>query len=209
MDWKTFGGAITQHAPELGAVVGSFIMPGAGTALGGAAGKLVSVLGQAFGLGPAPTPDALMTAVQGDPQAALKLAQIQTDHADKILAAKTELAIEELRTARDEQAAINQTMQTELASNNRFAADWRPLVGYAFAIGFFFEMLVTIIAIMYAVFANQPTILAQLPAIIGAFAALDGIAMPVLGIVAHHRGRTERIDANDGEDDVPPAPAKK
>lgn len=101
--WKDAGAAITKYAPALGAAV-------AGPA-GGMAGTLISVIGKAFGLGDNPTPDAVITALQTNPDAAVKLAQIEADHKDKILAAL--IAMRQADSA--DVSEVNQTIRADEA----------------------------------------------------------------------------------------------
>jgi hypothetical protein len=98
--WKEVGAAITKVAPALGSVFGP-----AGAAVGG----LVSVVGRAFGLGDNPTPDAVLTALQTSPDAAVKLAQIEADHKDRIIA-----ALVAMRQADSEDLnQVNQTIRAD------------------------------------------------------------------------------------------------
>lgn len=100
--WKDVGSAITKVAPALGSVFGP-----AGAAVGG----LVGVIGKAFGLGDSPTPDAVLTALQSSPDAAVKLAQIEADHKDKILAAL--VAMRQADSA--DVSEVNQTIRADMA----------------------------------------------------------------------------------------------
>ena len=83
MDWRSVGNtAIAVGAPLLG---GALFGP-AGAAVG-------SIIAGKFGVSPESTPDQVMAAINGDPDAALKLRQIETTHVERL----QELENEKLR----------------------------------------------------------------------------------------------------------------
>lgn len=83
MDWKQVGNtAISVGAPLLG---GALFGP-AGAAVG-------SIIAGKFGVSPESTPEQVMAAITGDPDAALKLRQIETTHVERL----QELENEKLR----------------------------------------------------------------------------------------------------------------
>lgn len=94
MDWKQVGNAvISVGAPLLG---GALFGP-AGAAVG-------SIIAAQFGVSPDATPDQVLTAIKGDPDAALKLRKIETDHVERL----QELENERLRIeTADVQSARN------------------------------------------------------------------------------------------------------
>lgn len=94
MDWKQVGNtAISVGAPLLG---GALFGP-AGAAVG-------SIIAAQFGVSPDATPDQVLTAINGDPDAALKLRQIETTHVERL----QELENERLRIeTADVQSARN------------------------------------------------------------------------------------------------------
>ena len=74
MDWKQVGNtAIAVGAPLLG---GALFGP-AGAAVG-------SIIAGKFGVSPDSTPDQVMAAITGDPEAALKLREIETTHVERL-----------------------------------------------------------------------------------------------------------------------------
>lgn len=80
MDWKEIG----RTAASVGA-------PLLGGALFGPAGAAVgSIIAAQFGVSPDATPDQVLTAVKGDPDAALKLRKIETDHVEHLQALENE-----------------------------------------------------------------------------------------------------------------------
>lgn len=94
MDWKQVGNtAISVGAPLLG---GALFGP-AGAAVG-------SIIAGKFGVAPDATPEQVLTAIKGDPDAALKLRQIETTHVERL----QELENERLRIeTADVQSARN------------------------------------------------------------------------------------------------------
>lgn len=94
MDWKEIGNtAVKVGAPLLG---GALFGP-AGAAVG-------SIIAGKFGVSPESTPEQVMAAINGDPDAALKLRQIETTHVERL----QELENERLRIeTADVQSARN------------------------------------------------------------------------------------------------------
>ena len=80
MDWKEIG----RTAASVGA-------PLLGGALFGPAGAAVgSIIAAQFGVSPDATPDQVLTAIKGDPDVALKLRKIETDHVEHLQALENE-----------------------------------------------------------------------------------------------------------------------
>ena len=94
MDWKQVGNAvISVGAPLLG-----------GALFGPAGATVGSIIAGKFGVSPESTPEQVLTAIKGDPDAALKLRKIETDHAERL----QELENERLRIeTADVQSARN------------------------------------------------------------------------------------------------------
>lgn len=94
MDWKGVGNAVIKAgAPLLG-----------GALFGPAGSVIASIISGKFGVSPDATPDQVLTAIKGDPDAALKLRQIETTHVERL----QELENERLRIeTADVQSARN------------------------------------------------------------------------------------------------------
>ena len=94
MDWKQVGNtAISVGAPLLG-----------GALFGPAGSVIASIISGNLGMSPDATPDQVMAAIKGDPDAALKLRKIETDHTERL----QELENERLRIeTADVQSARN------------------------------------------------------------------------------------------------------
>jgi len=121
--WSDLGNTVAKAAPLLG---GAIAGPG-----GAAIGKLVA---SAFGVD-ADDPAAIKRAIENDPQAALKLREIETRHKERLeeLALERHKADLEAETARH--AASQKTIQTEAEHGTDYVKETRPkiarLSGYA------------------------------------------------------------------------------
>lgn len=103
-------------------------LPALGTALGGPAGAAIGVaLGKA--LGTDPTPDAVAAAL--NPDAAVKLKEIEADLAKAQVSADVTVL-----------QSVNQTMQAEAKSDHWPTYAWRPFVGFCFGIAWLGDYLV-------------------------------------------------------------------
>lgn len=121
MDWKDLQGIIGGAAPLLGTLIGG----PAGAAVG-------SIVASALGVGA--TPSEVSQALATNPDAAVKLKQIESDQAVKL----QELAVnaENNRLIADTAAiaAINTTIQTEAKSDHWPTYWWRPFIGMSFGL---------------------------------------------------------------------------
>ena len=80
MDWKGVGNAVIKAgAPLLG-----------GALFGPAGSVIASIISGKFGVSPDSTPDQVLTAIKGDPDAALKLREIETNHVEHLQALENE-----------------------------------------------------------------------------------------------------------------------
>ena len=121
MDWKKLGVRVAKiGAPLLGGALGG---PG-----GAAIGSIVASL---FGVDN--DPGAIYQAVQSDPQAAVKLRELELNHKERL----EELQVERARIDMEERLGtirqINETMRAESKSEHWIQYSWRPVNGYAFA----------------------------------------------------------------------------
>ena len=80
MDWKGVGNAVIKAgAPLLG-----------GALFGPAGSVIASIISGKFGVSPESTPDQVLTAIKSDPDAALKLREIETTHVERLQALENE-----------------------------------------------------------------------------------------------------------------------
>lgn len=117
MDWKDIAGAVGRFAPLVG------------TAIAGPAGAAVGAIVSAA-LGTANTPDAVSQALAINPDAAVKLAEIEKDKTLGIQ--QLVVAAEQNRLAADTAAlqTVNATMQAEDKAEHWASWLWRPFLGF-------------------------------------------------------------------------------
>lgn len=171
MDWSWDGvkEVIGKAAPLLGSALG----PG-----GAAAGALVAGL---FGV--ENTPDAIGQAIQADPQALVKLKQLEEENKHEL-----RKMVIEAETAR--LAEINKTMRAEATAQDGYVRRWRPTFGYMVAITWFIQS----VAIAWAMVA-KPENAADLINAVTALTPMWGIALSILGINITSRSRDKRVQS--------------
>ena len=174
MDWKDVGKAIAKYAPALGTALGG--------PAGGAVGTLASMVAGAFGLKPDAKPDQVMAAIEKDPQAAVKLKEIETNAKTEMHRLNVQLAIQRSQQETAQIQAVNATMQAESKSEHWPQYSWRPTNGFAFPIA------------VIAVYFVLPLLGKTVPNVpewvwIG--------WLSILGVTTYHRGKEKRIKAGD------------
>jgi hypothetical protein len=117
MDWKDIANAVGEAAPILGTLIGG----PAGTAIGG----LV-----AAALGTANTPAAVSAALATDPDAAVKLKQIEADQSVQLRQLTVQDAANALSAETARIQAVNATMQAEASASHWPTYTWRPFIGF-------------------------------------------------------------------------------
>ena len=124
MEWKDVSKALGSVAPVLGTLVGG----PAGAAIG-------AVVAQALGVGA--TPGEVSQALTIDPEAAVKLKQIEATRQTELQGLV--VAAEQNRLAADTAAiqAVNATMQVEAKADHWPTYFWRPFCGMVFGTMFF------------------------------------------------------------------------
>lgn len=184
-DWKDIAEKVGAFAPILGTLV-------AGPA-GGAVGAMI-----ASALGVANTPDAVHEALKVNPDAAVKLAQIEKDR--QVELQQLVVTAENNRLAAETAAvgAVNATMQAEAKSEHWPTYTWRPFIGFCVGINTLAASLLVLAVFVPMMFGNaQATVaIAQLPTVLGALAAISGVVMPILGIASWFRGKAQADPAN-------------
>lgn len=177
MDWKDVAGIVGKAAPLVG------------TLLGGPPGAVVGGL-VASVLGVEAKPDAVAEAMRADPEAALKLAQLQNEHARELRRMALEAAANAMaeETARIREA--NETYRTELASSDGYARRMRPTFGYVVAGSIAVEVLLAVYVVVF-----DPAQLPNLVLLFQALAVPQGIALAVLGVYVKKRSDEKALDA--------------
>ena len=184
MDWSTVAQDVAKSAPVLGTLLGG--------PAGGAIGSLV-----ASALGVQNNASDVSQALVTDPDAAVKLKQIESDNSVKL----HELVLEQYKATLQAQTQagsdINATMQAESKSEHWLQFSWRPIIGLAVAADLVVSVVTVGIAYVGVMFCGQKAdALQYLPSMLGAMAALIGVASPILGIASYFRGKTQLASAN-------------
>ena len=176
MDWSDLGESIASMAPMLGSAFG----PG-GTAIGG-------LISAAFGGNGKESPDELAKLIAADPQAAMKLREIESNNKVELERLVIQGRSNELAHETSQIESVNATMRQEAVSGDAWQRRWRPFWGYISGTAFFMQ----IVAIIYVMIA----IPASAAAIIGSIASLQvfwSVPLAVLGISAYQRGKEKRV----------------
>jgi hypothetical protein len=123
MEWKDLAQTVGKFAPMLGTLIGG--------PAGATAGAIVASV-----LGVGNTPDEVSQALTINPDAAVKLKQIeatrQVDLQTLVVQAESNRLAADTATI----AAVNATMQAETQSEHWPSYSWRPFVGFIFGIMF-------------------------------------------------------------------------
>ncbi len=131
---------------EIGKKIASLGLPLLANAIVPGGGAVVSMVASALGLSDS-SPDAVALALQTDPEAAVKLRQIEATHSERLAEIAMQGRSADLAAQTAQQASINKTMQAELESPSKWKSGWRPLFGYMAAFGFGGLLLALIVAI--------------------------------------------------------------
>jgi hypothetical protein len=185
MNWSDVASAAGKFAPVLG------------TLLGGPAGAAVGGL-VAAALGVENSPNAVNVALATDPQAAVKLQELQSNERIKLnellVAAESNRLAAETAASRD----VNQTMQAEAQSSHWPTYTWRPVLGFAVAFNTVASS-VLVLGVFGAIICGSAAAgaaIASLPMVLGALAAINGTVLPVLGIASYFRGKAQADPMN-------------
>lgn len=162
--------ALAQFVPTLAGLLG-------GSKAEAVAGKVVQIAQVVTGQA---SPEAALKAVQADPQIALAFQK-----------AIGEQQVELEKLAVQNAADVNATMRAEAASEHWPSYSWRPAIGFAVAICLVLSGLTVFGAYIGAMWFGKPEPLAHLPGMLGAMAALVGMAAPILGIASWFRGKMQ------------------
>lgn len=112
-------------------LLANVFLPGVG---GAVASVLMPAIAGAFGLAPDASVGDITTAVQADPNAATKLAEIQDTHTELLAFAQQTL------TANQTELALEPTFLGRL-----FVGGWRPAMGWMGALSLFYQMLASVV----------------------------------------------------------------
>ncbi len=171
MDWDKLGELIADSAPLLGSALGP---------VGAAGGAVIASI-----FGTKNNPDDIAAAIKADPNAALKLKEIELKNSQDL----TKIALE-AGTARIK--SVNQTIQTESKSDKWWVSGWRPFWGYTSAVAWAFLA----ISIGSAIWRGD-----GLEVALNTFTTIPEsfwlIPLAILGVASWHRGKEKRIKAGE------------
>lgn len=128
------------------------------------------------------------------PEDLVKLKQYELEHEEELIKlrieeGKIDLGMEQL--AQQNATDVNKTMQVEAASDHWPTYTWRPFIGATFGISFLFVTFLCCLLAWKAIVGGKPEAMALIPQLIGAFAALFAVPMPILGIASWFRGKMQ------------------
>ena len=164
MNWSDIKGAVGKAAPLLGTLVGG----PAGTAVGG----LI-----AAALGVEEKPEAIAEALRTNPDAAIRLQQLEQEHQRELQRMKIEADTAQI-------TQINKTMRAELGHDGWFKSGWRPFIGWIVGLSFG-GLMAGLIYALFAMPANAGDIIAEATIVLTTMLA-------VLGINISHRSGDKR-----------------
>jgi len=172
MNWKDIGGIVASAAPVLGTLLG-------GPAGGAVGGIIASVLGSEA------KPDAVAAAIQADPDAMVKLRQIEADHE-----ADLQRMVLEAETTR--LGEVNATMRAEVASSDGYVRRARPTFMYVIAASVLIEVIIAGMVVLVA-----PEQIGQLATLYSALATPQGIAAAMCGVYIKARSDDKAVAAGE------------
>jgi hypothetical protein len=188
MDWKDIASIVGKGAPLLG------------TLSGGPPGALIGGM-IASALGSENTPEGVSAAIANNPDAYLKLKELELNNKTKLEEIATSLAIAEINATKESAVEVNKTMQAEASSEHWQTYSWRPFIGFSVGVNILASSLLVLMVFVPTMFgvAVSATATANLPTILGALAALNTTTLPILGIASYFRGKMQADPA------IPPA----
>jgi len=177
--WKALGAAIAKAGlPILG-----------GAVAGPAGATLGAAIAGAIGGDPA-DPDQLAAIIQANPEAAVRLREVEANAAIEIQRLISAQAQAETQAQAQDIAQVNETMRAEYQAGDNFRGRWRPFFGYIVAISWAVQMGGTTAIAFYAAI-ESPTYAAVTIKALGEYAAGTAImwsmALAVLGVAIKQR----------------------
>lgn len=166
MDWGDIKDAVASVAPTLG------------TALAGPAGGAVGGM-LATALGVDQTPEAVSQAIKADPQAAVKLREVEAG----LERAQIEAGTKRLET-------VNETIRTEAKSDDAYVRRWRPTFGYLVALAWLLQSCAIGLAVV-----SDPAQAGNISQAVTALTPMWSVALAILGINVHNRSQDKRVAA--------------
>lgn len=123
MNWSDIAKTVGGYAPLLG------------TLLGGPAGTAIGTM-IASGLGVGATPDEVSQALSVNPEAAVRLKEIESKRQVELQGLVVQAEQNRLAAETSAILSVNATMQSEAKSDHWPTYSWRPFVGFVFGVMF-------------------------------------------------------------------------
>lgn len=171
MDWSKVGGLLGSAAPLIGGILGTAVGGPAGSAIGAKVGSMV-----AGALGVENTPDAVAAAIQADPQALAKVAEIEARNRGELERMNLTLETENLKQT-------GETYRKEIESKDAYVRRMRPTFGYVLAFSVLAEVLTALAVVFVA-----PEALGLLAEVYQALSIPQAVALAALGV--YFKGRS-------------------
>jgi len=185
MDLKSLGRTVAKFAPMLGKLIP---IPGVGVG--------IDLLAAAFGV--EPEPNVVAQAIAADPDAGVKIAQIEATHKEAI-----QRQLLEAETSRI--SSVNETMRSEAKSEHWAQWLWRPYNGFLFGTTLFMVYALPTIINSFAPILIDQTVITTIvegvstiannkwvPITVGGVPEFVFVAWgSILGVSAWHRGNMQ------------------
>lgn len=127
MDWSKVVGLVKTAAPLLGTCIGG----PAGTAAGALASGAISLVASAFGVEESDNPEAIYNAIQADPDAIIKLKQIELNNKtelERIALQRDQASLADIQNARMRE--IEMAKATGKKDINLYVLAWLIIAGF-------------------------------------------------------------------------------
>lgn len=175
MDWNDIKNKIGGAAPVIATMFGG--------PMAGAVTKMI-----ANTLGVQVTPEAIGAELERNPDALLKIKQLELDRF------KVEVDLEKTGIEADSKTIsdVNTTMREEGKSENWWTSAWRPFWGFTSAIAFLVVCIFVCVLAYKAIVDADADALAMIPQFLTSIAMLFAIPGGILGVTAWHRGKKQR-----------------
>lgn len=194
MTWQDVADWIGKAAPFVGSL------------LGGKAGEKVGEL-ISSALGVENKPDKVLEALKNNPDAILKVKQLESNERVRLEELRHQAETAEIQAGVAQIESVNRTMQAEaaaIAGQAWYQKAWRPANGFAVAIG----SLLSILFVCYLFYTaltrpdlgmNVATVINTIPTLAFAIASILAVPGAAVGVAAWHRGKMQRIEAGELE----------
>jgi hypothetical protein len=175
--WQGVKNVLGSGAPLIGGLIG------------GKSGEMVGRL-LSSALGVENSPGAVESELKSNPDAFLKIKQMELDNQVELKRLMFQHA--ELESEEQKIAIVNQnaTMQAEIASNDAFVRRWRPTFGYSVCLAWVMLFFGVAFVMIF-----KPSQAADVVSAVVALTPLFGIALTVLGVGIHKRSQDKQVSA--------------